>query len=200
MDSQRKSYKGHTMKKIVFVLMLLLTLSGSHPTQAAVTNLSYSVGCSSVYVAGTTDTKSVYIEIDNANGGVLGSAYKNDPVGAALGSFGLLISFSQQQQGTVVLVYISDASGIVVNETPVACTNAAPYTGIAIPPGFVLRTVVCDTAIFDGIDGMAVANNKIKAGQTWFVSPKSLAGKKLAWTAVFVGSPDLVYIPSTCIA
>jgi len=74
------------------------------------------------------------------------------------------------------------------------------FEGPAIPAGYVLRTITCDVAVFDTPGGKPVADNAIKAGQTWFVSPSSTKDARgEAWSQVFVSSISDPWIPTRCI-
>jgi hypothetical protein len=74
-----------------------------------------------------------------------------------------------------------------------------PFSGPSVPKEFVLRTITCDVAVFDEPGGNPVGDNRIKQGQTWYVSNESVKDKNgKLWTAVFVSSFDIPYIPTEC--
>ena len=70
--------------------------------------------------------------------------------------------------------------------------------GPGIPNGFVLRTITCDVAVYDSPAGNAVGGARIRAGQTWYVSPTTSAGSA-DWTEIFVGGFTNGYIPTACV-
>ncbi|MCC7208396.1 MAG: hypothetical protein IT323_13900 [Anaerolineae bacterium] len=83
---------------------------------------------------------------------------------------------------------------------------AAPavYAGPPIPAGFVLRTITCDVAIFNGPGGAPLATGQaIRAGQTWFVNPTpvDVAGDAAfpQWTEIFTSGIHNGFIPTACV-
>ena len=74
------------------------------------------------------------------------------------------------------------------------------YDAVPTPAGFVLRSIACDTAVYDAPAGQPVGSDSISAGQTWFVNPTPVTGPDgQSWTEVFVAGPINVYIPTSCI-
>ena len=72
--------------------------------------------------------------------------------------------------------------------------------GPAIPDGFVLRTIVCETPVYNMVDGQAVDGSVIRAGQTWYVSPTPVAGSDGAlWTEIFTAGWINGFIPTDCV-
>jgi hypothetical protein len=93
--------------------------------------------------------------------------------------------------------FIDAADGTVSVEA--SCTDAPSFSGRGIPAGFVLRTITCDVAVFDGPGGTPVGSNRLKAGQTWFVNPKTVtAADGESWTEVFVSGGVNGWIPTRC--
>jgi hypothetical protein len=79
-------------------------------------------------------------------------------------------------------------------------TDNTTYRGPSIPKGFELRTITCDTPVFGTPGGAAVGENRLRAGQTWFVNPTSVEGANgTDYTEVFVSSYQNVYIPTRCV-
>ena len=74
------------------------------------------------------------------------------------------------------------------------------HEGPYVPNGFVLRTITCNTAVFDMPGGQAVGDNRIVAGQTWFVNPESVADALgTAWTEIYVSGASDAYIWTSCV-
>lgn len=82
--------------------------------------------------------------------------------------------------------------------------TAPAFAGPPVPSGFVLRTITCDVAVFNAPDGIPLpTGEKIKAGQTWFVNPESVAVTTNdlypEWTEIFTSSVVNGYIPTACV-
>ncbi len=74
------------------------------------------------------------------------------------------------------------------------------FGGSPTPPDYVLRTILCDTAVFDTPGGSPVGDNAVTAGQTWFASTTlETAPDGSAWVAVFVAGDKVPYIPAQCV-
>jgi hypothetical protein len=73
-------------------------------------------------------------------------------------------------------------------------------TGPAVPAGFVLKTITCDVAVFNTPGGYPVGDNRLKAGQTWFVNPTPTKDDKgKSWTEVFPGGYSNGFVPTSCV-
>src|SRR5579862_1887598 len=67
-----------------------------------------------------------------------------------------------------------------------SCGAGVP--GPAIPDGFVLRTITCNTPVYETAGGIPVpSGDKILAGQSWYVNPKPVTVGKTSWTEFFDG-------------
>ncbi len=74
------------------------------------------------------------------------------------------------------------------------------FGGVPTPPDFVLRTVLCDTAVYDTPGGAPVGDNAVTTGQTWFASTTpEMAPDGSAWVAIFVSGEKSPYIPAQCV-
>jgi len=100
--------------------------------------------------------------------------------------------------GSYTAIGVAFAGSGIYSVTPCAGTPSA--SGISIPAGFVLRTLVCTTPIYDAPNGSVIGSNKLLASQTWFVNPLSTkAANGIRWIEVFIGSPVTVFVPVACI-
>ncbi len=83
---------------------------------------------------------------------------------------------------------------------PVGGTAPLPTVGgqgTADQDQFVLRTIICDTSIYNAPGGAVIANTGIKTGQTWFIRNRTSAdGSGQAWAEVSIGG----FIPARCVA
>ena len=127
------------------------------------------------------------------------------------GSYGGSLSFPEQPAGT--LLYL-DVSTYELSATdffngwdgeqyfsafPVNC-SASGFTGPSIPVGAELKTITCDVAVFDEPGGQPVGDNRLKAGQTWYVLPGSKADASgQNWVQVYVSGFGLPWIPARCV-
>jgi len=68
-----------------------------------------------------------------------------------------------------------------------------------IPENYVLRIIICDTAVYDAAGGSPVAGALVRAGQTWFVNPKPKKVNGESWTRIYVGGRHTGWIPSRCV-
>jgi hypothetical protein len=85
---------------------------------------------------------------------------------------------------------------------PTTLANPINWTGstTTFPTGFVLRTIICNTPVYERPGGQAVGNNAIRLGQTWFINPIPVKDAKgIPWTEIYVGSLPTVYIPTGCV-
>jgi hypothetical protein len=94
--------------------------------------------------------------------------------------------------------YIYDVSGDGTWAVQVSCSELT-YTGPSIPNGFQLRSITCDVAVYNAPAGEPVGNNRIFAGQTWYVNPVAFDVNNEAWTEIFVGGTPNAWIPTRCV-
>jgi hypothetical protein len=83
--------------------------------------------------------------------------------------------------------------------THISCGSTI-YGGPPIPSGFVLRTITCNTPVYESAGGRAVSTGEaITAGQTWFVSPTPVTVGGTSWTEIFVSGTHNVFIQTSCV-
>lgn len=125
------------------------------------------------------------------------------------GSYGGTISFPEQPANSILYV---DISTYPLSATSFAdwdleqyaygfinCSNSG-FSGPSVPSGAELKTITCDVAVFDEPGGQPVGDNRIKAGQTWYVLPGVKADAKGEnWVQVFVSGFGLPWIPARCV-
>jgi hypothetical protein len=100
-------------------------------------------------------------------------------------------------------IYFNNNQGVAV-DVHITCAGNSPepqadIPGPAHPDDFVLRTITCDTPVYNSAGGTPVAGAKITAGQTWFVSPEQINVGGTWWTEVFAGGWIDGFIPSACV-
>jgi len=88
---------------------------------------------------------------------------------------------------------------------PFDCTTGAPPPipppSPHVPGNFILRQITCTTGLNWAADPKATVNGSdhLTAGQIWYVSPTAVKGTDgKQWTPVYIGSWDIVYIPTAC--
>jgi hypothetical protein len=85
-------------------------------------------------------------------------------------------------------------------DVPPPATTEASYDGPAIPGQFALRTIVCDTPVYDGPAGLPVGDNVVFSGQTWYVNTTPvIGGDGQLWTEIFVAGIYNGYVPTRCV-
>jgi hypothetical protein len=100
--------------------------------------------------------------------------------------------------GTLVYFdFVSPGVGIW-GQTTAACGQGM---GPIRPTDFVQKQITCDVAVFDEPGGRPVGQNRLKNGQVWYVNPNPVTARDgESWTAVFVSSNNLGFIPTKCVA
>ena len=83
-----------------------------------------------------------------------------------------------------------------------AAVSAAVFQGAPIPTGFVLRTILCNTPVYDAAGGNRLPTGEaVTAGQTWYVNPTPVMSAGGApWTEIFVAGFSNPWIPTACVA
>jgi len=213
------------MKRQVAVLAVLLlfvaSFFASHPAEAAAGDsirLSYAGGafCSNtsifipVYVTSNLSAALPFTQTVTVDGVVIGTGGGVQSAGSMsyLGSFGG--SFTASQSIPYALQLVANFSGqffVVINAVCFGGSNVVvsiadtQVGGRGIPSGFVLKTITCDTAVYDAPAGRPLATGEaLKAGQTWFVNPSPIKGADgKSWTEFFPSGNTDAYIPTACV-
>jgi hypothetical protein len=210
--------------RITFALALLVSLvvlaAPRQSAQAAASISSYEVTCSKISVEGFSDQPYVALrayevfstDIDGAAiGGQprIADAWLDGsptyPVTA--GHYSFTFNFSVPE-GTPISFRVFGATssdGHDWDGTPgfesiaatASCSNG--YQAEPIPAGFVLRTIVCNTDVYNEPGGTPVGNGTLTADQTWFVSPTPKTVGSQSWTEIFLAGPNDAWIPSACV-
>ncbi len=206
--------------RMIFVVAFLASVVVlAAPRQSAHADASFAsseVTCSSFSATGTVTTTYVAVRIWNLTDGqsegtsaVVDSYYD---VGAptayfaasAGGAFSFTVNFPTQDAGDVLVARIYGTNtpdfgqwdGGTFPEVEVACVG---FAGAPIPTGFVLRTIVCNTPVYDVPAGNLVDGDAITSGQTWFVNPTPTSAGGSSWTEVFLAGFNNAWIPSNCV-
>ena len=75
----------------------------------------------------------------------------------------------------------------------------AVQIGPAVPEGFVLRTVFCDTPLYVEPNGDRVPGGAaVRVGQTWFVAPE-VEDETPDWIEGFFGGENNAWLPANCV-
>jgi len=96
---------------------------------------------------------------------------------------------------------LSASAGIPGGGTLPSTVGAALPTvpAVHIPETYVLRTILCDTEVYETAGGAVIPGLLVKAGQTWFVNPKPKKVDGVPWTRIYLGGPHTAWIPSRCV-
>lgn len=116
-----------------------------------------------------------------------------DPLPTVIGTIVFTYTDAAFVDGAIVHVDDADQAGATT-------TCGDPFEGPGIPAGFELHYLNCSTVVYDEPGGNPVNGEAVWAGQSWYINPKFIAddsGK--LWAEVFVSSPNLVYIPASCV-
>jgi hypothetical protein len=203
---------GDQMKRFTFTLLalaLVMVALVATPTKvnayADATNVALS--CDTFSASGTTDQPYVTIYVYNwatsdeyfivvaANGGHYSGTltFPGVPAGTFLnyevwGSPNTYVHFGDPGYWDNDSYYNKDIN----------CT--AGFSGRGIPAGFVQHVISCDVAVFNGPGGTPVGENRIRAGQVWFVNPAAVnAADGKSWTEIFVSGTLNGWIPTSCV-
>ena len=200
-------------KAFLFVAIAALLVTGlsvtARPAYAFSVNL-VSVTCSAVTVSFTTTDPDVYElhshAYDPSNNELIANTDNHYIALSGAGTYTFTIPFSTPQpDGTVIEIneiHLHSSGGpddyAIVAYGYYPCSEG--FAGRGIPAGFELRTITCDVAVFDKAAGQPVGDNRIKAGQTWYVNPETTttAGGE-SWSEVFVSGLVNGWIPSRCV-
>jgi len=96
---------------------------------------------------------------------------------------------------------LTASAGTPGGDTLPSTVGAALPTGRAvhIPDSYVLRTILCDTEVYETAGGAVIPGLLVKAGQTWFVDPKPKKVDGEKWTRIYLGGRHTAWIPSRCV-
>jgi hypothetical protein len=199
---------------VLFVFALALGL-GLQPASAAASFASSAVTCSSFSATGTVTTTYVAVRVWNLTDGqsegtaALIDSYYNVGaptayIAATGGAFSFTVNFPEQNAGDVLVarIYATDSptfgawDGLAFPQVQVACGFAGPN----LPNGFVLKTLICNVAVYDAPAGKPVGGNAVTNGQTWFVNPTPKTGPDgQSWTEIFVAGYTNGFVPTRCV-
>lgn len=80
------------------------------------------------------------------------------------------------------------------------CLGGPQFAGPSAPSSFVLRTITCDTPIYQTAGGSPLGTGDlIKAGQTWFINPTPVKVRGIRWTEIFAGGYSRGFIRTKCV-
>jgi len=187
------------MRKIAIFLVLIalaaVTFMPAHPARAMTyTSGSLSLDCDSFTASMFTFTldndntglgnEAFFYEVTDGQGRVI---YHAD-VQAPLGPWTLngTIPYSGTPEYSPLTFRLVSLAGMFTAEqvaytqyftcpTLPVWTGTPVFRGAPIPAEFVLRTLTCDTPVYDAPGGKPVANALLLAGQTWFMRASSVS-------------------------
>ena len=92
---------------------------------------------------------------------------------------------------------ITSGTGTNVRAVLYCFPPSAP--GPSAPVNFVQRRILCDSSIYNTPNGAPVGDNKVTAGQAWYVAPATVTGFP-GWREIFVASYTNGFVKSACVA
>jgi hypothetical protein len=212
-------------RSLLFIAVVIMLLSASFTSAHAVSfdgaSSGITLGCSSfTFTTDTTiildrnnaggDSESILFEIRDGNGTLLVSRWVLDPIGDTIPITFFESPYSQAPVVNPIVAELYSPAGnglkkqtliLVVGECPGLPNNlAVSAPSPSVPDGFVLKTITCTTAVFNMPGGQPVGENRITAGQTWYISPEpqsDSSGK--SWTEVFVSGYENAWVWSNCV-
>ncbi len=200
------------LKKIitlgVVVLLAVVAMTNVHLAQASATVTTVEQTCSFLHAEGTSTSPYVWLYAYSNDSGA--EYYVALPVNPD-GSFAYTLNFPAAPAYSLMNyeVWGAPSNTVAIGDpgywdfesyynSDANCQPAVP--GPSAPSDFVLHTIICDTALYGTPGGPVIPDDKISAGQTWFVSPTPVAaGDGSSWTEIFVGGPNDAFIPSSCV-
>ncbi len=186
----------------LFSAAFVLAFGHVFQAQASATVTSYTPGCGSFHVTGTTNEDSVIIAIQNLDlGTLLVRQLKSTPDG----TFDLTVPFVSQPKGATLRY---DVFGVIgpnlwdhesFFEVITSCITPISHGSPGIPAGFILKSIICDTPVYNTPAGTAVGDAHVDTGQTFFVNPIPVSSTDgQSWTEIYVSSTTNPYIPTIC--
>ena len=195
------------MKRILPLVILaffVLALGQATSVRAFATATSYFAGCGNFSASGTTNAP--YVAVNVRIPGVDPSLFFGSFPTDGSGTFSVNVSFVSVPVGTLIeySVWGGPAPGGFYDgesffETVEVC-QPSPFTGAGIPAGFVMHNIICTVPVYTQPAGVPVGNDRVLAGQTWFIDPTPVEGTDgQEWTEIFVGSSINPWIPTECV-
>jgi hypothetical protein len=113
-------------------------------------------------------------------------------------SFGSFTLTAVPTSNPITAVVVFD--GVTYTGTAdILCLPSSVFQGAPIPTGFVLRTITCDTPVYDTAGGKPVGDNKVTNGQTWYVNPTPVSANGQSWTEIFVAGYINGFVLTSCV-
>jgi len=173
-----------------------LVLSFPDATSASCSNWGYIQFNQSVTFSGGSHTQDA--RVTDANGNVLYSqSGPTFPDGTYTGYGSFTFATAPTRNPITAVVIFDGVSYATLADIP--CLPPGGYAGAPIPDGFVLRTITCDVAVYDQAGGNPVGDNRVTAGQTWYVNPTPVTANGQSWTEIFVAGFTNGYVPTSCV-
>lgn len=191
---------------LVFAFVFVVALGQVAPANAIATVSSYFLGCSSASASGTTTAPYVVVEVYDP---AIGEDLFFGTFPASGGTFSVNAVYTAPAAAGTFLEYWvwgsptadpDDWDGEAYFYTEGPC-QIPQFQGAGIPAGFVMHSISCTTPVYTQAAGIPVGNDRVLAGQTWFVNPTPVEGADgEQWTEIYVGSAINPWIPTECVA
>ncbi len=203
----------------VFVLFLALLIPISAAFAGSVSGtLNMGVTCTAITTSGgggvTFDrntngdgTETIRLQAFDGLGNVLYDEDEIRPVGTTAVGLGPTFSFvGSPAANPITARFFSPGGNGLPDQVIISATFNCPglpsvnVPGPGVPAGFVLRTITCETPVYNTAAGQPVGSGMIHAGQTWYVNPTPVDGADGAsWTEIFNGGRVNGFILTSCV-
>ena len=196
-------------RRILFIIVALLLIGVFAPLQivnaqapANLTVTNFNLGCGGISVTGSSDAPYIYVLAANIEIPLPFIAF----IPVINGQFSFSQSFPETPEGTLTVLMLipadgGDESAIAIGEMWYTMEPCHPTEfGPDIPAAFEMRTIICDTPIYDSPAGSLVGSAAVTIGQTFYANPvDAIAADGTHWTQIFDGAWTYPYIPSVCV-
>ncbi len=120
------------------------------------------------------------------------------------GHFSGGMSIPEVPEGTPVLIEVFAVDSVEfpfpISDPWVHFEACQPHVGPYPAVGYVSRTIICDSALYDGPAGNPISGTMVYTGQTFWVNPTAVtAADSTSWNQIFVGGWANGYIRSECV-
>ncbi len=204
----------------IFVLIVVLALlipvsiafagsvSGTVNMGVTCTTLTFSGGGNIHWDRDTTGTgaEAIILEVVDGLGNVVFYGLDSRLVGQSAGFSPAYAYTSSPAANPITARIYSPAGNGLAEQTILEVTGTcvglpgANSPGPGVPAGFVLRTITCETPVYNTAAGQPVGSGMIHAGQTWYVNPTPVDGADgISWTEIFNGGRVNGFIPTSCV-
>jgi hypothetical protein len=143
------------------------------------------------------------------------ASWSAQPAGTLIGLYGYLGQTPPSPDDTAEFFVAYNCTTLAVVQSCAGAFGSCPrnwpgmpagpaadvFQGAPIPTDFVLRTIICNTPVYDTAGGSPLPTGEaVTAGQTWYVNPTPVVGTGgTLWTEIFVAGFGNPWVPTACV-